>query len=348
MSQFERLHRINNLIQDRRVVPFNDLMHDLEVSRATLKRDIAFLRDRFNAPLVFDRDAGGYRYDKPNQGPRFELPGLWFSSEEVLALMTMYQMLESLDSGGLLGPHVKPLITRLTALLDAADGSANEVLKRVKLIAVQRRRVDTRYFELIGAALVKRKRLAIDYYGRTKDRRTEREVSPLRLVNYRGNWYLDAWCHRSEAIRMFALDSIRSARLCEEKAKEVSLKAVDDELGGGYGIFRGKDLQWATLVFSPESAKWVRSEVWHDQQQVRELGDGRYELKVPYSDPAELELEILRHGENVEVTAPAALRKRIARRLAQAAGLYGGGEHVSLATRGLEHGRPILPSIPRQ
>ena len=99
MSQFERLNRINSLVQERRVVPFNDLMDDLEVSRATLKRDIQFLRDRFNAPLVYDRDAGGYRYDKPNGGPRFELPGLWFTSEEILALMTMHQMLESLDTG---------------------------------------------------------------------------------------------------------------------------------------------------------------------------------------------------------------------------------------------------------
>lgn len=322
MSQLERLHRINGLIQDRNVISFGDLMHELEVSRATLKRDLQFLRERFNAPLVFDRDAGGYRYDKPMRGPRFELPGMWFSSEEVLALLTMYQMLESLDSGGLLGRHIKPLITRLTSVLDRADGSAKEVLKRVKLIAVQRRRVDLRHFELIGAALVKRRRLTIDYYGRAKDRRTEREVSPLRLVNHRGNWYLDAWCHTSEAIRMFALDSIREAKLLEERAKEVSLKAIDDELGSGYGIYRGKHLQWATLLFSPEAAKWVRSEIWHEQQRVRDLDDNRYELTIPYSDPAELELEILRHGENVQVVAPVSLRNRIARRLALATLLY--------------------------
>jgi predicted DNA-binding transcriptional regulator YafY len=324
MSQFERLNRINSLVQERRVVPFNDLMDDLEVSRATLKRDIQFLRDRFNAPLVYDRDAGGYRYDKPNGGPRFELPGLWFTSEEILALMTMHQMLESLDTGGLLGPHVKPLMTRLTATLDSATGSAQEILKRVKLIAVQKRRVDPKYFELIGSALVKRRRLILDYYGRTKDRRTKREVSPLRLVNYRGNWYLDAWCHKSEGIRMFALDSIHSAELSQEKAKDVSLKSVDDELGGGYGIYRGKDLQWATLVFNAEAAKWVRAEIWHENQKARELEDGCYELKIPFTEPSELEMDILRHGENVEVIAPTSLRSRIGKRLSEAAGRYGG------------------------
>lgn len=322
MSQFERLHRINNLIQERRLVTFNDLLHTLEVSRATLKRDIAFLRDRFNAPLVYDRDAGGYRYEQPNDGPSFELPGLWFTAEEVLALLTMHQLLESLDAGGLLGPHVKPLMARLTATLAAADGSAQEILRRVKLITVQKRRIDTRYFELIGSALVNRRRLAIDYYGRAKDRHTRREVSPLRLVNYRGNWYLDAWCHASDGIRMFALDAIHSAAMLETKAKDVSLKAVDEELCGGYGIYRGQKVQWATLLFSAEAARWVRAEIWHAEQQSRELSGGRYELKIPFADTAELELEILRHGDNVEVIAPASLRTRIAERLGRAAGLY--------------------------
>jgi predicted DNA-binding transcriptional regulator YafY len=238
--------------------------------------------------------------------------------------MTMHQMLESLDTGGLLGPHVKPLMARLTATLDSADGSAQEILKRVKLIAVQKRRVDPKYFELIGSALVKRHRLVLEYYGRTKDRVTKREVSPLRLVNYRGNWYLDAWCHKSDAMRMFALDSIHSAHMSEERARDVSLKSVDEELGGGYGIYRGKDLQWATLVFNAEAAKWVRAEVWHEKQQARELDEGRYELKIPFTEPSELEMDILRHGENVEVVAPASLRTRIGNRLAEAARRYDG------------------------
>lgn len=322
MSQFERLHRIRNLIEARRLVPFADLMDALEVSRATLKRDLAKLRDEFNAPIVFDRDAGGYRFGQPNGGPKFELPGLWFSAEEILALMSMYRMLEDTDGSGLLGRHIRPLMTRLSQLMDAADGSANEILKRVKLIAVQRRRVEPKVFETIGSALVKRLRLVVHYYGRAKDRYTDREVSPLRLVNYKGNWYLDAWCHTSDGIRMFSLDSIASAKLTEQKAKEVSLKTVDEELGGGYGIYRGKELQWATLVFNAEAAKWVRAEVWHEKQEGRELEDGRYELRVPYSEASELEMEILRHGENVVVTGPPKLRSRIAERVAAASGLY--------------------------
>jgi predicted DNA-binding transcriptional regulator YafY len=322
MNQTERYYRIDQLINERGLVSFADLMRELEVSRATLKRDLAHLRDRLNAPIVFDRDAGGYRYEKNAVGPRFQLPGLWFTADECLALMTMHQMLEALDAGGLLGPHIQPLMERLSKALGADEVPAREVLKRVKLLPAQQRRVALKWFELVGRALMTRRRLQIDYFTRYRNERSRREVSPQRLVHYRGNWYLDAWCHKSEGVRMFSLDSIENARLLDAKAKEVSLKQVDEQTARGYGIYRGTKLAWATLVFSAEAARWVRSEIWHERQQGRELPDGRYELKVPYADSRELEMDILRHGENVEVVEPAALREKIAHRLGAAQRQY--------------------------
>ncbi len=323
MNQTERYYRIDQLIKERGLVSFADLMRALEVSRATLKRDLAHLRERLNAPIVYDRDAGGYRYEKNSLGPRFQLPGLWFSADEILALMTMHQMLDALDAGGLLGPHIKPLMERLSKALGSEEAPAREVLKRVKLLPSQQRRVKLQWFELVGKALMTRRRLEIDYFTRHRNERARREVSPQRLVHYRGNWYLDAWCHKSEGVRMFSLDSIENARLLDAKAKEVSLKQVDEETARGYGIYRGTKLAWATLVFSPEAARWVRSEIWHAQQQGHDLPDGRYELKVPYADSRELEMDVLRHGENVEVTAPIELRKAIAARLEKARHRYG-------------------------
>jgi len=324
MNQTERYYRIHQLIGDRGLASFADLMRELEVSRATLKRDLAHMKDRLNAPIVYDRDAGGYRFDKPGNGPRYELPGLWFAADEILALMTMHQMLESLDAGGLLGPHIKPLMERLSRALGADEAPAKEVLRRVKLLPSQQRRAALKWFELLGRALMTRRRLQIDYFTRYKNERSQREVSPQRLVHYRGNWYLDAWCHRSEGVRMFALDSIAGAKLLEARAKDVSLKQVDEETAGGYGIYRGTKLQWATLEFSTEAARWVRCEIWHEQQKTRELPDGKFELKVPYADPRELEMDVLRHGENVEVLEPASLREAVRKRLLAACQAYEG------------------------
>lgn len=324
MNQTERYYRIDQLIRASGCISFKALMQQLEVSRATLKRDLQHMRDRLNAPIVHDRDAGGYRYDKGGAGPRFQLPGLWFSADEALALMTMHQMLEGLDSGGLLGPHIKPLMDRLGKALGSDDAPAREVLRRVRLLPAQQRRIELRWFELAGKALMTRRRLKIHYFARHRNQRAEREVSPLRLVNYRGNWYLDTWCHAADGVRMFSLDAIEHATLLDTRARDVPLRQVDEETASGYGIYRGRDLTWATLLFSAEAARWVRHEQWHPRQRGEDLPDGRYRLTLPYAAPQELAMDILRHGENVEVLAPEDLRRHIGERLGKAAGRYTG------------------------
>lgn len=322
MNRTERLYRIDQLIHQRGTVTRMELLDELEISWATLKRDLAYLRDRLNAPILFDAERGGYCFDLSGAGPQYELPGLWFSSQEILALLTMHRLLENLDSGGLLGPHIAPLIARLNALLESSAGSAEEVMRRVKVIAAQNRPVEAKCFELVGSALVQRNRLEIAYFTRSRNDRGQREVSPQRLVHYRNTWYLDAWCHKSDSLRVFALDAIEDARIIARKARTVSAAELDRALGAGYGIFRGKTLRWAVLKFSANAARWVRSEVWHTEQQGRDLPDGGYELRVPYTATPELEMDILRHGEQVEVVSPEALRKRIGERLAGAAAAY--------------------------
>lgn len=322
MNRTERLYRIDQLIHQRGTVSRAELLEALEVSWATLKRDLAYLRDRLNAPIVFDHDRGGYCFDRSGAGPQYELPGLWFSSQEILALLTMHRLLEDLDTGGLLGPHVEPLIARLNGLLDSSAGSADEILRRVRVIAAQNRPVEARCFEIVGSALVQRHRLEIAYFTRSRNDRGQREVSPQRLVHYRNAWYLDAWCHKSDALRVFALDAIEDARLLDRRARQVSMSELDQVLGAGYGIFRGRQLRWAVLRFAPDAARWVRAEVWHPKQQGRELEGGGYELRLPYAATPELEMDILRHGEQVEVVSPEPLRRRIAARLSQAAHAY--------------------------
>ena len=313
MSQTERYYKIDQLLHDRKVVSFTTLMEELSVSRATLKRDLAYLRDRLNAPIIHDRDAGGYRFDHmtPKVGGQYELPGLWFSAEEIHALLTMQHLLVNLDTGGMLGPHIKPLLSRLTALLGTADNPAEEIVKRIHIETVGAREFHLDNFQAVGSALLRRKRLLIDYFAKGKAEQSQREVSPQRLVYYRNNWYLDAWCHVRNDLRAFAVDSIERAEILEKRAKDVSEKMLKEVLGAGYGIFSGKDVRWATLLFSPERSRWVASERWHPEQKGRYLEDGRYELTVPYSSDPELLMDILKYGADCLVISPPELKKRV-------------------------------------
>ena len=312
MSINERIYRIDSLLNERRSISFQELLDRLEVSPATLKRDIAHMRDRLNAPLIFDKEVGGYRYGVQGVGLKFELPGLWFSEGEIHALLTMQHLLTNLDTGGLLGPHIKPLLSRLTAILGTANDDADQVQKRIKIDAMGTRHVHLEQFQAVGSALLNRKRLVIKYHARGTDITSTREVSPQRLIHYRGNWYLDAWCHTKNAMRNFSVDMIKKAEITEKPADDVSEDLLNEVLATGYGIFSGKNVQWATLHFTPERARWVADERWHSKQKSKFLKDGTYELKVPYSDHRELIMDILKYGGDIKVVEPDSLRKIVA------------------------------------
>lgn len=316
MDRTERFHIIDMMLAGPGVVTFQAMQDRLEVSRATLKRDLEYLRNRLNAPIVWDRDTGGYRFEQDERvGGQYELPGLWFSAEEIHALLTMQHLLANLDAGGLLGPHIQPLMARLTALLGSGRHPAEEIRKRIKLIPLAARPLSLEHFAAIGSALLRRKRLYIGYYAKSSDEVSEREVSPQRLVHYRENWYLDAWCHLREGLRSFAVDGIQRAEILESHARDIPTKTMDAVLGAGYGIFSGQKIAWAKLRFSPERARWVALEQWHPKQRGRLMRNGRYLLEVPYADDRELVMDILRHVPEVEVLAPKSLRDRVAAKL---------------------------------
>jgi predicted DNA-binding transcriptional regulator YafY len=320
MASVERIYQIDQIIGAQRVVTSSALMERLSVSLATLKRDLAYMKDRLHAPIIYDRSLNGYRYDHDEKriGPQFDLPGLWFSAEEIHALLTMQHLLANLDSGGLLGPHIAPLLSRLSGLLGTGDGSAEEIQKRIHIETVGAREFQLDHFQIIGSALIRRKRLIIRYRARGTDEVTEREVSPQRLVHYRDNWYLDAFCHLRHDIRAFAVDAIQAAQLLDTKSKDINDQRMDQIMHSGYGIFSGDHVTWAALLFTPERARWVATERWHPLQTGQLREDGSYLLRVPYTDDRELIMDILKYGADCEVLEPPTLADKV---MEQAEGL---------------------------
>ena len=317
MGQTDRLYQLKNWLDSGRCLTRDFLLERLEISPATLKRDLALLRNRLNAPVVFEKERQGWKLDPTIQlaGTQYELPGLWLSSDEMQALLTMQHLLANLDSGGLLGPHIEPLMKRLTQLLGKGTHGAADLARRIRVLTVGARQLNLPHFQAVGSALLQRRRMVIHYHGRGRDRTEEREVSPQRLIHYRDNWYLDAWCHLRKALRSFSLDAIRSVRTLAKPAIEVPDGELDDILGSGYGIFAGKKVQWATLRFTPERAKWVSAESWHPKQRGRFDAYGYWVLELPYSDPRELVMDILRHVPEVEVVEPVGLRVAVREKL---------------------------------
>ncbi|WP_316367489.1 helix-turn-helix transcriptional regulator [Candidatus Thiodiazotropha sp. CDECU1] len=321
MDRFDRIFELNRILQAARYpVSRQQLERELECSRATVKRLIEEMRLYLNAPIVYDRKLNGYRYD-PREGEMYELPGLWFNASELHALLAVQQLLERVQPG-LLESHLQPLRRKIDDLLARQQGDTGESLSnRIRLIRATARPTSP-FFTLLAGCLAARRRLHLVYYNRARDMLSEREVSPQRLTHYRDNWYLDAWCHLREGLRTFALDAIRQAWQLDQVAQNVEEAVLERHFTDAYGIFSGQAKELAVVRFSANAARWVATEEWHPRQQSRWLGDGRYELTLPYSDPSELLMDLLKYGPDVEVVSPPELRSQVQQRLRSALDIY--------------------------
>ncbi|MBI5438922.1 MAG: YafY family transcriptional regulator [Nitrosomonadales bacterium] len=321
MDRLQRIYKLHQAVSSRRhPVSCQTLQDELECSRATVNRIIQEMRLYFNAPIEYDHSRNGYHYALTD-GKNFELPGLWFSETELYALLTTQQLLAHVQPG-LLDTQLKPVKERIEKILAARHLGNEEISKRVRILRMTGRNVALECFQTVAGALLQRNSLHISYHGRGNDETSQREISPQRLIHYRDNWYLDAYCHTRNALRSFAVERIVSAKALPQRCRDIPEKQLDAHYASSYGIFAGKPKHTAVLRFTPERARWVADEHWHPQQQGSTLKDGSYELRIPYSDPRELVMDILKHGADVQAIAPKSLCELVHERLASALAQY--------------------------
>jgi predicted DNA-binding transcriptional regulator YafY len=322
MDKLNRILELNKILANRRTpISSAALQERLECSRATLNRIFQIMRDYLNAPITYDRQRNGYHYDR-NGGQHFELPGLWLNASELHALLLIQNLMVNIQPG-LLDQTLAPIRERIDQILRHKHTGHPDIDKRIRILPIAGRSVELEKFQQLAGALLDRQQVRILYHGRARDETTEREISPQRIIYYRSNWYLDAWCHTNKGLRSFSLDRLHVVIVYPEKpAQEISEEILQEHYADAYGIFAGKADKTAILRFSTGAAKWVADEQWHPAQAGTVLKSGEYELHIPYHNPTELIMDILKYGPDVEVMQPVSLRKQVAERLKQATGKY--------------------------
>jgi len=321
MDKFDRVFQIHRVLSQRRTaISREDLCAKLDCTEKTIHRIVTWMRDELGAPIETVRNEG-YRYRQAQDEP-YALPGLWFSATELQALLTLQALLAD-RTGGLLNEYLAPLAKRFDQLIKHKRLNLSSAAVRIRLPAIASRSPGP-HFQLVAGAVLQRKKLWFEYHARGTDRKSDRTVSPQRLTFYREAWYLDAKDESRNALRTFAIDRISHPRQLEENAVDIGEAELDEHFASSYGIFGGKADKIAVLVFTKERARWVADESWHPEQQSKWLGDGRFELRIPYSDARELVMDVLRHGSEVEVLGPAELRDEVIRCLENATAVYRG------------------------
>jgi len=321
MDKVDRIFRLHSILRNRRTpVSRTDLLERLECSEATLYRTIATMRDQLHAPIMFDDTREGYCYVQSAGQPTYELPGLWFSAQELQSLLVLQEMLSRLEPG-LLSEQLAPIAKRIGELMTHKQLGLQSLASRIRLLGMATRGPGI-HFGALAEATLQRRRVRVTYRDRTQDVVTERTLSPQRLVHYRNAWYLDAWCHLRKALRSFAVDRVQTATQLPDEARVIAEALMEEHFTTSYGIFGGKPNREAVLRFTPDRARWVADERWHPEQLGQFLTDGQYELRIPYRDHRELLMDVMKYGAGVEVVGPPELRSAVAAEHGHAAAIY--------------------------
>lgn len=315
-----RLLRIHQLIRQRRYPNSRTIAEELECSRRTAERYIEKLKDWVAAPIEYDASKRGFYYD----GPEPDLPPLRFTEGEAVAVFLAEKLLRQCR-GTPYEREVCNALQKLTVLLPREVTLDPAMLSEWISFNVEPLRGDeervARVFADLSQALVDRRTVWMEYYTASRDADTEREVDPYHLHFYQGVWYLIAYCHLREQVKIFALDRIGDYRLTDRTFQVLPGFDLDQYMGDSFRIERGEPRD-VVIRFRPEQARYIRGKQWHPSQQLEEGEDGSLVMHLRVGGLGEIKRWVMQYGAGAEVLAPPELRQMIATDVARLACQY--------------------------
>lgn len=158
MDKVDRIYELHRLFKARRTpVHFDQLKEILDCSDSTVRRTIHHMQNYLSAPLDYDEERNGWLYER-SQAESYELPGLWFSPDELYALLISHHLLVSLEPG-ILSEHINPLTKRIEELLAKNGNKPPDIQNRIRILQIASRPQNLDHFQQIAAALLQEKQI---------------------------------------------------------------------------------------------------------------------------------------------------------------------------------------------
>lgn len=309
MSLLERLYFFHDELKRKRYPNATLLVEQFEISSATARRDIAYLRDRLLAPIEFSHNQNGFYYTDDGFGLPFE------DSPKISFLLGMLgKLAEEAGLGEL--REVKQLEKRLTSMIFP---DYHKIVEAIHCEWIEVESIRSAIFESIIESIVKMKLLEISYRS-VSGEETVRKVEPLKLINYQGRWYLSAYCTMRKMIRLFHISRISKASISNTVIKEPTTLPTD-YFNKCFGIFKGEIRYEAQIRFFSKAAELVQYQLWHKDQIIIKEKDSIV-LKLPVNDDREIMMKILQYGALAEVISPRNLKEKVVKEVGKMNNLY--------------------------
>lgn len=298
----ERLLQIDSLLRTAQRQTTATIAEALEVSERTVRSDLAFLRDRFSAPLVFNRQKGFHYID-----PEWRLPSISLSQGELFALTLGAKMLQAY-AGSTYTTELRSAIVRLSERLPEQTWVNFQQIADERIIF--RNGVETylnpEIWNLLVEACKTSQQIQMVYYTASRNAKSERVFDPYLLHIYRGtNPYVIGFCHERQSIRWFRVDRIQNLEILKTKfirnqtfnAQEHLDRIFQAEVGDGKPIE-------VVIWFDAPTAPYIWERRWHLTQEIEQHLDGTVTLRMSVAGLNEIKRWVLGYGKGAIVKSP--------------------------------------------
>lgn len=310
--------RIHDELRRGALVNCTKLMKALEVSRKTVVRDIAFMRDRLDLPIEFDAQIQAYRYTHPVNA----FPTVHVTEGELLALLVAQRALQQYR-GTPFHRQLEIAFEKLAGgLRDRISFSPADELRAVSFKNIGLGRTDLVVFNALSGAVLRQEEVAFAYQKPGGAKKSQRQVRPYHLANRENSWYLIGFDLERQALRTFALPRIGSVVVSKETFARPLDFSPEKFFANALGVLGGEGDYQVVIRFTNAVADRVREREWHESQEMRELPGGGLELKLRLGALVEVEQWVLGWGAAAEVMAPGELREAMRRTAAALGKIY--------------------------
>ena len=311
-NQLTRQWQLLQLIDRPAGVAVDDAARDLGCAVRTIWRDLRVLQDA-GFPIYDDAGADGRRSIWRLQEDFQKRLPLKLTLGELVALLMSRALLA--PAGAMLGPSVQSAFERIGSVLSKDSLALIDQMRDtigVRAFGAKLQAPAAEHLAAIQRALLERRRLRLRYYSMSRDEISDRRVDPYHLTLHAGGFYLVAYCHLREAVRIFAVERIRELDVQAARFERPKDFDLDKYLDGVWGIIRG-DIVTVKVLFGRGVARYIKDRLWHPTQKIRDVDGGRAEMTLRVADTLEVRRWILGFGPEAEVLEPAALRDALRR-----------------------------------
>ncbi len=262
----KRIRDIHREIASESHPGVSDLARLLEVSERTVKRDLAMMRDGFNAPVIYEKRKGGFRYSEPG----WALPLQRISEGELLAFFIAENALRFTGQTAeavLLKSSLAKLAAMLPEQISINIAGISEMTSFQNLPAAT---VEPAALEKLAQAAISQQTIEFDYYSPHSQIQTRRKADPHFLHNFAGDWYVISYDHMRKAMRDFHIGRISDLRVTNDIFTPQKSFDAAEYLNHGFYMTRGGRSTMVEIVFDRYQAQWIRERKFFHPDETRE------------------------------------------------------------------------------